>query len=117
MGRVAVKQHERERQVEQVVKRHPECLDSYRNLLIWYWHDVDGALKYDPKTATFSLATYNIYRLSSPEAISRALRRVIEAKVKETGTGQDKWRKREEEGYREAYSRKEDIIPRVMKRD
>lgn len=103
---MASRAHERERQVEQIIKRHPEALDSYKNLLIWYWHDIDGALKYDPATATFSLAIYNIYRLSSPEAISRALRRVIEAKVKETGIGQDKWRVREEEKYRLAYSKR-----------
>lgn len=115
MSKVAVKQHERERLVEQVVKKHPECLDSYKNLLIWYWHDVDGALKYDPATATFSLATWNISRLSSPEAVSRALRRMIQKKIVVIDAEKQRWREREEKRYREAYSRKENIIPRVMK--
>jgi len=81
MGVVASRQHERERQVEGIVKRHPEALDQYRALILWYWCEIDGAVKYDPRTATFSLATWNIYRLSSPEAITRALRRLVESKV------------------------------------
>ena len=115
MSRVAVKQHERERFVEQVVKKHPECLDSYRNLLIWYWHDVDGALKYDPTTATFSLAIYNIYRLSSPEAISRAFRRLVEAKVVKVRTETERGRRVNEEDMRLYHLAEKNIIPRVMK--
>ena len=115
MGRVAVKQHERERLVEQVVKKHPECLDSYRNLLIWYWHDVDGALKYDPATATFSLATYNIYRLSSPEAISRAFRRLVEAKVVKVREETERGRRVNEEDMKLYHLAEKNIIPRVMK--
>jgi hypothetical protein len=115
LSRVAVKQHERERQVEQVVKKHPECLDSYRNLLIWYWHDVDGALKYDPATATFSLATWNISRLSSPEAITRALRRLIEAKVVAIRAETERGRRLNEEDMRNFHLAEKNIIPRVMK--
>lgn len=108
MSALVSRQHLRERQVEQVVKKHPECLDSYRNLLIWYWVEVDKAIKYDPHTATFSLATWNIYRLSSPEAISRALRRLIESKRIVIDKENRVWRDREERHYREAHSRKEE---------
>jgi hypothetical protein len=81
MSVVASRQHLREKQVEQIVRRHPEALDSYRALLIWFWVEVDGAAKYDPKTATFSIKTWNLYRLTSPEAVSRAFRRLVESKV------------------------------------
>lgn len=106
MPTFAQRQRNRERQVEQVVKRHPECLDSYRNLIIWYWHDIDGALKYNPATATFSLTTWNIYRLSSPEAITRAFRKLRENKVTAINEEAEKWRDREEKRYHEAYSKK-----------
>lgn len=52
---VSSKQHERERQVEEIIRKHPEALNDYRALLIWYWTDVNKAFTYDPKTATFSI--------------------------------------------------------------
>jgi len=102
---MASRAHERERQVEQVIKKHSEALDSYKALLIWYWVEVDKAMSYDSMTATFRIQAWNLYRLTSPEAVSRALRRVIERKEKEIGISKDKWRVREEEKYRAAYSR------------
>jgi len=104
-----------QRDVQRVLDKHGEALDSYRALTLWFWVDIDGGIKYDPATATFTLHTWDLYRLTSPESISRAFRRVLKKNVAKYGAVEEKWRKREEERYREAYSRKESIIPRVMK--
>lgn len=106
-----------QRDVQRVLDKHGEALDSYRALTLWFWVDIDKAISYDPATATFTLNAWNLYRLTSPESISRAFRRVIKRNVAKYGVVEEKWRRREEEGYREAYSFKEDIIPRVMKRE
>ena len=115
MGRVAVKQHERERLVEQVVRKHPECLDQYRALILWYWTDVDRAFKFNPLTATFSIKAWNLYRLTSPEAISRAFRRLVEAKVVKVREETERGRRLNEEDMRNFHLAEKNIIPRVMK--
>ena len=103
--------------VQKVLDKHGEALDSYRALTLWFWTDVDKGLSYDPKTATFTLYAWNCHRLSSPESISRAFRRVLKRNVAKYGVMEERWRRREEERYREAYSHSEkNPIPRVMKR-
>ena len=101
--------------VQKVLDKHGEALDSYKSLILFFWVEIDKGISYDPTTATFTLHTWDCYKLTSPESISRAFRRVLKRNVAKYGAVEEKWRRREEEGYREAYSRKEGIIPRVMK--
>lgn len=70
-----------EKQVEQLIKRHGECLDDYRTLLLWYWTEVDKVFKYDLEKSMFYVNTWNIHLLTSPETITRTLRRLVTAKV------------------------------------
>lgn len=70
-----------ENQVEQLIKRHGECLSNYRDLLLWYWTEVDKVIKFDPEKGMFYIYTWNIHRLTSPESITRIFRRLIAKKV------------------------------------
>lgn len=112
---VAIRQHERERQVEQIVKRHPEALDSYAALVFFYWVESDKCMKYDPKTATFSIQSWNLNHLTSPEAISRAFRRLVEAKVVKVREETERGRRINEDDMKVYHLDQKNIIPRVMK--
>lgn len=90
--------------VETVIKNHREVLDGYNALTLHFWCDIDKAIQYDAATATFTLKAWNLHRLTSPEAITRAFRRVLKRNAEKYGVLADKWRQREEEGYRSAYS-------------
>lgn len=68
-------------QIEQLIKKHPETLDSYIELILWYWTEIDKAFKYDPEKSMFYVNTWNIHLLTPPETITRTMRRLVTAKV------------------------------------
>ena len=70
-----------ENQVEQLIKRHGECLSNYRDLLLWYWTEVDRAFRYDPEKSMFYINTWNTHRLTPPESITRTFRRLVAEKA------------------------------------
>jgi len=55
--------------VKALLERFPDCRDSYKLLLFYYWHYVDGMISVLPSQLT--------EKLSSPESITRTYRQVI----------------------------------------
>ena len=83
MSRVdfAAKQRRVEDGVLKCVNYDGACLNDYRRLVLQYWTIVDGAAFYDPERRMFCVYNWNVHRLTSPESISRALRKLIEHRV------------------------------------
>jgi hypothetical protein len=55
--------------VKALLIRFPQCRESYKLLLFYYWHYIDGMISVLPSQLT--------NKLSSPEAITRTFRRVV----------------------------------------
>lgn len=90
--------------VRRVLRAHPHAGDHYWELTFRFWEIVDGYVKYDAPTGCYYIDEKNLDKLTSPEAVSRAFRRVLDAAMRENGVEPDEWRRREEKRYRGAYS-------------
>jgi hypothetical protein len=58
-------------------KIEPDCNVSYEILALTYW-TITRAMKYDPGTQVYSIAKADNFKLTSPESISRAWRKLVE---------------------------------------
>ena len=55
--------------VKALLERFPQCRESYKLLLFYYWHYIDGMISVLPSQLTG--------KLSSPESITRTFRKVV----------------------------------------
>ncbi len=55
--------------VKALLIRFPQCRESYKLLLFYYWHYIDGMISVLPSQLT--------NKLSSPESITRTFRKVV----------------------------------------
>lgn len=55
--------------VKALLTRFPQCRESYKLLLFFYWHYIDGMISVLPSQLTD--------KLSSPESITRTFRKVV----------------------------------------
>jgi len=103
-----VKLGEVEKGVLKVLKRDPHIADGpqYKKLVLWYWTHIDEAFIYDRESGYYYTDMQRFTEATSPEAISRAFRRLVDKEVKKLTPRTEKRRREREEEYRNYYSEK-----------
>ncbi len=85
--------------VKSLLTRFPQCRESYKLLLFYYWHYIDGMISVLPSQLTG--------KLSSPESITRTFRAVVSDNPRLQPTAKTKkQRDTQLERYRKYYSPK-----------
>lgn len=72
---------ETQENVRKVIDLHPESINDSGALLIWYWVEIDGAVKREFESDKLVLHQWRISTLTSPGAILRAFHRVLKSRV------------------------------------
>ena len=102
-----VKLGEVEQGVLKVLKMDPHIADGpkYRQLVLWYWTHIDKVFTHDRESGYYYTDMTRFTEATSPEAISRAFRRLVDKEVKKLTPYTEKRRREREEDYRNYYSR------------
>ena len=90
------------------VTMNPACLNNYNVLILEYWMRVDKAMYFQKelndgtrKGPAYYVYSWNTHRLTSPESITRAMRKLIKQKVVHIRKEDEEWRRRLEQGMRD----------------
>ena len=96
-----------EKGVLKVLKRDPYIADGpkYRKLVLLYWTHIDEVVTYDQESGYYYTDMERFTDATSPEAITRSLRRLIEKELIKIGIETKIRRNRLEEMYREKYGK------------
>ena len=91
--------------VLKVLKMDPHIADGpkYRKLVLWYWTHVDKVFTYDRESGYYYTDMERFTDATSPEAISRAFRRLVDKEVQKLTPETEKRRRERQEEYRDYY--------------
>ena len=91
--------------VLKVLKMDPHIADGpkYRKLVLMYWAHVDGVFTFDRESGYYYTDMERFTDATSPEAISRAFRRLVDKEVQKLTPETEKRRRERQEEYRDYY--------------
>lgn len=81
-----------------LVKKHPTAITDYRKLIQYYWYYMDGLNVYVPME--------KLEKLTQPESISRALRKLVEEGDVVVDPATKTMRANEQANFRKYYGRR-----------
>jgi len=101
-----VKLGEVEKGILKVLKMDPYIADGpqYKRLVLMYWTHIDEGFTYDRESGYYYTDMERFKEATSPEAISRAFRRLVDKEVQKLTPYTEKRRREREEEYRKYYS-------------
>jgi len=102
---MSLKLGEVERGVLKVLKMDPYIADGpqYKKLVLMYWTLIDGAFTFDRESGYYYTDMERFTEATSPEAISRSFRRLVDKEVKKLTPRTEARRREREEEYKEYY--------------
>ena len=97
-----VKQHEVEAGVMEVLKRDPHIADGpkYNRLCLLYWAHIDKVFSHDRESGYYYTWPERFEGATSPEAVSRAFRRLVKKEVARLTPETETRRRERQEQYR-----------------
>jgi len=72
------RQYDTTKNVLWLCRNHPSAKTSYKALLFLYWEWIDGLMQRDPSTQICFIHEKDILKLTPPESITRAFRKLVE---------------------------------------
>ena len=91
--------------VLKVLKLDPHIADGpkYRKLVLLYWCYIDKVFTFDRESGYYYTDMTRFTEATSPEAISRAFRRLVDKEVQKLTPRTERRRREREEEYRDYY--------------
>ena len=77
------KRHKVEQGVLKILEMDPYIADGpqYKKLILLYWVNIDKAFQYDKESGYYYTTPEDFAKATSPESITRAFRKLVEAEV------------------------------------